>query len=189
MASDPAQVPKSIRFGDDFELNPRAYQLLRSGRPLKLERIPMEILLLLTEHRGQLVSREQIAERIWGKGHYLDTDNSINGAVRKIRHVLGTIPSSLASFRPSLGGATVSLLRCVRPRESTPRGCVRSSASEVPPSRPRPHTRVLACAGRDAVAPPCLGSRCVGRVVSFADAETLRGQGDARRPPVSEPHR
>ncbi len=68
VASDPAQVAKSIRFGDDFELNPRAHQLRRAGRPLKLERIPMEILLLLTERRGQLVSREEIVERIWGKG-------------------------------------------------------------------------------------------------------------------------
>ena len=92
MPSDTAQLPKPIRFGDDFELNPRAYQLRRAGRPLKLERIPMEILLLLAEHRGQLVSREQIAERIWGKDHYLDTDNSINGAVRKIRQVLGNDP-------------------------------------------------------------------------------------------------
>src|SRR6266705_87470 len=88
LPSDPAPVPQSIRFGEDFELDLRAYQLRRSGHPLKLERIPMEMLLLLTEQRGQLVSREQIVERIWGKGIHLDTDNSINGAIRKIRQVL-----------------------------------------------------------------------------------------------------
>src|SRR5207247_3596452 len=86
--ADPAPVPQSIRFGEDFELDLRAYQLRRSGRTLKLERIPMEILLLLTEQRRQLVTREQIVERIWGKGIHLDTDNSINGAIRKIRQVL-----------------------------------------------------------------------------------------------------
>jgi len=82
----------SIRFGEDLELDRSAYQLLRSGRPVKLERIPLEILLLLTERPGQLVSREQIAERIWGKGTFLDVDNSINGAIRKIRQVLEDDP-------------------------------------------------------------------------------------------------
>ena len=82
----------SVRFGDHFELDTGAYQLRRSGQTLKLERIPMEILLLLTQHRGQLVTREQIVERIWGKNASLDIDNSINGAIRKIRQVLKDDP-------------------------------------------------------------------------------------------------
>ncbi len=81
-----------LRFGDNFELDPGAYQLRRSGQALRLERIPMEILLLLTEHRGQLVTREQIVERVWGKDAALDVDNSINGAIRKIRQVLKDDP-------------------------------------------------------------------------------------------------
>ena len=92
MSSDPAAVPPIIRFGDELELDRPAYQLRRAGRLLKLERIPLEILLLLAERPGQLVSREQIAERIWGKGTFLDVDNSINGAVRKIRQVLKDDP-------------------------------------------------------------------------------------------------
>ena len=92
MSPDPASVAPSIRFGQDLELDRSAYQLRRSGRPVKLERIPMEILLLLTERPGELVSREQIAERIWGKDTFLDVDNSINGAVRKIRQVLEDDP-------------------------------------------------------------------------------------------------
>ena len=85
-------MTQRLRFGDDFELDPGTYQLSRSGHALKLERIPMEILLLLTERPGELVSREQIVERIWGKGHFLDTDNSINGAIRKIRQILHDDP-------------------------------------------------------------------------------------------------
>jgi TolB-like protein/DNA-binding winged helix-turn-helix (wHTH) protein/Flp pilus assembly protein TadD len=92
VSSDAASVPPIIRFGDELELDRSAYQLRRAGRLLKLERIPLEILLLLTERPGQLVSREQIAERIWGKGTFLDVDNSINGAVRKIRQVLKDDP-------------------------------------------------------------------------------------------------
>ena len=92
MSPEPAALPPIIRFGDELELDRSAYQLRRGGRLLKLERIPLDILLLLTEQAGQLVSREQIAERIWGKATFLDVDNSINGAVRKIRQVLKDDP-------------------------------------------------------------------------------------------------
>ena len=80
-----------VRF-DDFELDLHAYQLRRSGRTLKLERIPMEVLFLLVERRGQLVTREEIIEKLWGKNVFLDTDNAINTAIRKIRQVLKDDP-------------------------------------------------------------------------------------------------
>jgi TolB-like protein/DNA-binding winged helix-turn-helix (wHTH) protein len=85
-------VPDFIRFGDGFELDPGAYKLHRAGRALKLERIPMEVLLFLAARPGELITREQIVERIWGKDVFLDTDNSINGAIRKIRQVLKDDP-------------------------------------------------------------------------------------------------
>jgi len=81
-----------VKLGDNLELDRVAYELRRSGRALKLERIPMEILLLLIERKGQLVSREDIIERIWGKDVFLDTDTSINSAIRKIRQVLKDDP-------------------------------------------------------------------------------------------------
>jgi len=92
MPSDPVKVADQLRFGEDFELDLRAYELRRAGRILKLERIPLELLLLLVEKRGQLVTRDQIIERIWGKDVFLDTDNSINAAIRKIRQVLKDNP-------------------------------------------------------------------------------------------------
>jgi len=85
---EPARVQDSVRFGNDFELDFGAGQLRRSGRILKLERIPMEVLLFLVQQRGELVTREQMVERVWGKNAYLDTDNSLNGAIRKVRHAL-----------------------------------------------------------------------------------------------------
>ncbi len=81
-----------IRFGNELELDRRAYELRRSGRSLKLERIPMELLLLLVERRGELVTREEIIAKIWGKDVFLDTDSSINAAIRKIRQVLKDDP-------------------------------------------------------------------------------------------------
>lgn len=83
-----------VKFGDGIELDRNSYELRRAGRALKLERIPLDILLLLVEHRGGLVSREDIVAKIWGKDVFLDTDNSINSAIRKIRQVLKDDPEN-----------------------------------------------------------------------------------------------
>jgi len=73
---------------EDFELDRSAYELRRAGTVVRIERIPLELLFLLIERRGQLVTRQEIFERIWGKGVFVDTDNSINTAVNKIRRAL-----------------------------------------------------------------------------------------------------
>ncbi len=59
---------------------------------MRLEKLPMELLILLVQHPGELVTREQIAEQLWGKGVFLDVENGINTAVRKVRLVLGDGP-------------------------------------------------------------------------------------------------
>jgi len=88
MASEPAVVEQPIRFDEGYELDLRPRRLRRGGHVLKLERIPFEILLLLLEHRDEIVTRDQIVSRVWGQGVFLDTDNSIRGAIRKLRQVL-----------------------------------------------------------------------------------------------------
>ena len=92
MASGPVTTQRVVRFGDGFELDLHSWMLRRGDRTLKLERIPMQLLLLLVERRPEIVSRAEIVDAIWGKDVYLDTDNSINGAVRKIRQVLRDNP-------------------------------------------------------------------------------------------------
>jgi DNA-binding winged helix-turn-helix (wHTH) protein/tetratricopeptide (TPR) repeat protein len=52
----------------------------------------MEVLFLLVQRRGQLVTREEIIEKLWGKNAFLDTDNAINTAIRKTRQVLKDDP-------------------------------------------------------------------------------------------------
>ena len=76
----------------EFELDRGRYQLRQGDRVIPLEKIPMELLTLLVESDGQLVSRDQIIERIWGKDVFLDTEHGINTAVRKIRHALSDDP-------------------------------------------------------------------------------------------------
>lgn len=88
IAPMPITSSQRFRFGDGYELDLAAYELRRDGRALRLPRIPMEVLKLLIEQRGNLVTRDEIIERIWGREVFVDTDNSINAAIRKIRHVL-----------------------------------------------------------------------------------------------------
>jgi TolB-like protein/DNA-binding winged helix-turn-helix (wHTH) protein/Tfp pilus assembly protein PilF len=76
----------------DFELDSGRHELRRGDRLLKLEKIPMDLLTLLVESNGQLLSRDQIIEKIWGKDVFLDTEHGINTAVRKIRQALGDDP-------------------------------------------------------------------------------------------------
>ena len=76
-----------VRFGE-FELDPGKYELLREGQPVKLERLPMELLILLVESRGTLVTREMIIEHLWGKDVYRETERGINTAINKLRSVL-----------------------------------------------------------------------------------------------------
>ena len=82
-----------VKFAE-FELDNGRYELRRHNRVLKLEKIPMEILALLVESNGQLLSRDEIVEKIWGKDVFLDTEHGINTAIRKIRQVLGDDPDN-----------------------------------------------------------------------------------------------
>ena len=83
--------PRIYRFAD-FELDGNVYELRCNGNPLKLERIPLDLLFLLVDQRNRLVTREEILERLWGKGVFFDVDNAINSAVRKLRRALGDNP-------------------------------------------------------------------------------------------------
>jgi hypothetical protein len=63
-----------VKFADDLELVGAPMNCARSGRPIRLSRIPMELLFLVVERRGELVTRDEIVARIWGKDVFLDTD-------------------------------------------------------------------------------------------------------------------
>jgi len=78
----------TYRFGE-FEVDVAAYELRREGQRLPLARQPMDLLLLLLERRQELVSREDIAKRLWSADVFTDLDAGIRTAVLKIRQVLG----------------------------------------------------------------------------------------------------
>jgi TolB-like protein/DNA-binding winged helix-turn-helix (wHTH) protein len=78
-------------FGD-FRLDCGRFELRRNGRSVRLERKPMELLILLAGRDGQLVTRLEIARHLWESEVFVDTEHGINTAIRKIRQVLGDDP-------------------------------------------------------------------------------------------------
>ena len=72
----------------DFRLDCGRFQLLHKGRPLRVERKPMELLILLVSRQGHLVPRTEIAQRLWSSEVFVDTEHGINTAIRKLRHLL-----------------------------------------------------------------------------------------------------
>lgn len=78
---------KKIRF-DDFELDYGRFQLCRGGSPVRLEGLPLQLLMFLVDKRGQLVTREEISSELWRKDVFVDVEQGINTAVRKIRRAL-----------------------------------------------------------------------------------------------------
>ena len=84
-------TPSQVRF-QDFELDRARFELRRAGHRIRLERKPMELLFLLTEWQGQLVPREEIVARVWGKDFFFDSERGVNNAIRKIRAALNDNP-------------------------------------------------------------------------------------------------
>jgi DNA-binding winged helix-turn-helix (wHTH) protein/tetratricopeptide (TPR) repeat protein len=77
-----------IRFGD-FEADLRAGELRKHGYRLRLQEKPFQVLAAILERPGDLVTREELHERLWGTDTFVDFDNNLNTAVYKLREALG----------------------------------------------------------------------------------------------------
>src|SRR5215467_10426943 len=71
------------------ELDLGRYELRCSGRRVKMEKKPMELLIFLVGRRDQLVSRDDIVKKLWRSHLFIDTERNLNNLVRKIRTALG----------------------------------------------------------------------------------------------------
>jgi DNA-binding winged helix-turn-helix (wHTH) protein len=78
---------KKVRFGQ-FELDFGRFQLFRLGEPVRLEGLPLKLLMYLIDHHRELVTREQIADALWGKDIFVDVELGINTAIRNVRMAL-----------------------------------------------------------------------------------------------------
>jgi len=80
-----------IRFGD-YEADLRAGELRKHGRRLRLTGRPMQILALLLERPGELLTRQELREKLWPADTFVDFEHSVNTAVQALRQALGDSP-------------------------------------------------------------------------------------------------
>jgi DNA-binding winged helix-turn-helix (wHTH) protein len=136
-----AESRETYRF-HGFELDVPAYELRRDGQPVRLERQPMDLLILLVERRRQLVSRSDIVARLWAKDVFVDVETGVNTAIRKIRQALGDSPEASAFVETVPGKG----YRFIAPVEVLPAG--NTAPSSLPLAEDRAATVAPATIGR-----------------------------------------
>jgi DNA-binding winged helix-turn-helix (wHTH) protein len=90
------QKARIFRFGI-FELEEASGELRKQGRRLRLQGQPCQVLLMILEHAGEIVSREEVRRCLWAEGTFVDFDHGLNTAVNKLRELLGD-PASNPRF-------------------------------------------------------------------------------------------
>ena len=86
-----SEVGGIIGFGR-YEVDLRACELRRNNRPVKLQNQVFRLLITFLQHRGEVLTRDQLKTQIWPSNEFIDFDNGLNTAVRKLRVVLGKPP-------------------------------------------------------------------------------------------------
>ncbi len=89
----PQNKSKVARFGV-FELDLSAGELRKSGVRLRLQEQPFQVLALLLERAGEVVTREELQQKLWPSDTFVDFDHSLNTAINKVREALGDSASS-----------------------------------------------------------------------------------------------
>lgn len=85
---EPTCLQRQVRFGE-YELDTRTGGLHKGDSTLQLNKQPLQVLLLLLEHRGELVTREELRTALWPDHTFVDFEDSLNHAIRRLREALG----------------------------------------------------------------------------------------------------
>ena len=80
--------PQIVRFGV-FEVDLKAGDLRRCGMKVKLQEQPLQVLAVLLEHPGEVVTREDLRTKLWPADTFVDFDHGLNAAIRRLRDALG----------------------------------------------------------------------------------------------------
>ena len=84
----PTLTAAVLRVGG-LEIDMRRHEIRRDGETIRLQQQPFQILALLIEHGGGVVTRQQIERRLWPDGTSVDFEHSVNAAIRRLRVALG----------------------------------------------------------------------------------------------------
>ena len=91
--SESAHAPKVVRFGQ-FDVDLQAGELRKTGLRVKLQQQPFQVLVVLLERPGEVVTREELRQRLWPADTFVDFDLSLNSALKKLRYALGDVADS-----------------------------------------------------------------------------------------------
>ena len=129
--------PRLLRFGA-FEADLRTGELRRQGLKIKLSGQPFQILAMLLEQRGELVTREEIRERLWDGDTFLDFEHSVNNSINRLREALGDDPAAprFVETLPRHGYRFVAPIEVVPPSPAGDAGAPRGVARGEVPRRP-----------------------------------------------------
>src|SRR5580658_7515986 len=89
----PVRSANVVRF-EVFEVDLRAQELYKAGRKIKLQIQPFQVLAMLLERPGEVVTRDEMQKRLWPADTFVDFDHSLNSAIKKLRAVLGDSPDN-----------------------------------------------------------------------------------------------
>src|SRR5208282_5227458 len=84
----PVRSSNVVRF-DVYEVDLRSEELYKAGRKIKLQVQPFHILVMLLEQPGEVLTREELRNRLWPADTFVDFDHSLNTAIKKLRQALG----------------------------------------------------------------------------------------------------
>ena len=90
---NPARTSRIVRFGV-YEADFRAGELRKNGMKLKLQGQPVQVLELLVERAGDVVTRDELRQKLWSDDTFVDFDHSLNAAINKLRDALGDSASN-----------------------------------------------------------------------------------------------
>jgi Tol biopolymer transport system component/DNA-binding winged helix-turn-helix (wHTH) protein len=115
----PAPSAGAVTFAD-FELNVRAGELRHRGQRVALPEQPLRLLEVLVEHAGEVVSREQLRQRLWSADTFVDFEHGLNAAVKRLRHALGDSAESPRFIEtiPKRGYRFITPVEIARPATS-----------------------------------------------------------------------
>src|SRR5271157_3029607 len=85
---DPALVSHLVHFGA-FEVDLRSAELRKHGLKLKIQEQPFQVLAMLLERPGQIVTREELHKKLWPADTFVDFEHGLNAAINKLREALG----------------------------------------------------------------------------------------------------
>ncbi len=131
--------PQILSFGV-FELDLRTGELRKHGLRIKLTGQPVRILAMLLERPGEMVSREELRQKLWGEDVFLDFEHSLNKAVNKLREALSDSAESprFVETVPRRGYRFIAPIRAIVPEESAQAGV---SGAGVPRPLATPESR------------------------------------------------